>query len=311
MRYDFGDGKGVAISPAWPSPQPCRDGVGRRHLLMQTEKVSVTPDLAKQLLSQNNGNRNVVQARVDFYASQIAKGLWKLSHQGIAVSKSGRLIDGQHRLAAVIKAGIAIDLMVTTGLPDSVFDVVDTGRARRARDTLSIAGAKSSSTLAAAIKLKLLYERWPGKIWTGEITCSPQEILCEYESHAGLWDRSVAIAESNRMNRILLPPSFAALVFLAASQGVELARLELLALDLKQGSALAPGSPVLAYRNKATSEVNDRHSKVSRTGPAGQRRLAEYIKVLNCCLSATQLKMFKTPHIPPMPRIAADTGVWA
>jgi hypothetical protein len=296
----------VASACAWPSHALSCDGLGRRYYLMETKQVTVTPEMAKLLLSQNSNNRRLIQANVDFLASQIVKGDWKLTHQGIAVSKSGRLLDGQHRLAAVIKAGAPVGMMLTTGLPDDIFDVLDTGRARRASDTLSIAGAKSPKTLASAVKLKMLYEKWPERIWVSDSAkCSSHEILANYEAAPLLWDRVVAIADGARLHKVLVPGPFAAMAFLAVSQGVELSRVELLALDLKQGSALRTGNPVLAYRNKAIGSP-----AMSSTNGA-QRRLAEYIKLLNSCLSLTDLKMFKTPSIPPMPRILADEGVWA
>jgi hypothetical protein len=296
----------VASACAWPSHALSCDGLGRRYYLMETKQVTVTPEMAKLLLKQNSNNRRLTQANVDFLASQIVRGDWKLTHQGIAVSESGRLLDGQHRLAAVIKAGVPAQMMLTAGLPDDIFDVLDIGRARRASDVLSIAGAKSSKTLASAVKLKMLYERWPEKIWTADYAkCSNHEILAGYEASPALWDRVVAIADGARLHKVLVSGPFAAMAFLAALQGVDLSRIELLALDLKQGSALRPGSPVLAYRNKVIA------SPAIPSVRGSQRRLAEYIKLLNSCLSLTELKVFKTPSIPPMPRILADEGVWA
>src|SRR3954467_14111979 len=66
--------------------------------------VEVTPDLAAQWLRANTGNRPVREAHVRSLAEEITADRWKVTHQGIAFSLSGRLMDGQHRLRAVIRA---------------------------------------------------------------------------------------------------------------------------------------------------------------------------------------------------------------
>lgn len=42
------------------------------------------------------------------FAEAMSRGEWMVTHQGIAFSSAGVLVDGQHRLAAVIEAEHAI-----------------------------------------------------------------------------------------------------------------------------------------------------------------------------------------------------------
>jgi hypothetical protein len=67
-------------------------------------------------------------------------GNWVLTHQGIAISKSGKLIDGQHRLAAVVKANVPVEMMVFSGLDDESIFAIDQSRPRSKFDAIKIGG---------------------------------------------------------------------------------------------------------------------------------------------------------------------------
>ena len=104
---------------------------------MKTEIVNVTPDLASEWLDRNQGNRNLRMSRVAAMAEDMRAGTWQLTHQGIAFDEDGNLLDGQHRLAAVVKSGETVQMMVTTGLKrGEVMAVLDSGLVRAAEDSL-------------------------------------------------------------------------------------------------------------------------------------------------------------------------------
>jgi len=65
------------------------------------------------------------------------RGEWIVTHQGIAFDENGLLVDGQHRLLAIIDSGRAVDCMVTRNLSTSVFSVTDGGIARSLKDRIS------------------------------------------------------------------------------------------------------------------------------------------------------------------------------
>lgn len=88
-------------------------GDGVPHI--QTQVVSVTPALAEKILEKNTFNRNVSSAVVRKYAADMSAGKWTLNHQGIAFDRDGTLIDGQHRLMAIIQSGATILMLVTHG----------------------------------------------------------------------------------------------------------------------------------------------------------------------------------------------------
>ena len=120
--------------------------------LTQTPSVvTVTPTLAKDWLSKNTRNRRLSEAMVSRYAQAITAGEWMLNGEPIKFSKSGALIDGQHRLNACIRAGVPFSTYVIRGLNEDVFATLDMGKNRRTPDLISIEGGKHVITVAAAI----------------------------------------------------------------------------------------------------------------------------------------------------------------
>lgn len=102
--------------------------------------VEVTPKLAAQWLRMNKKNRPLSGPTVDHYASQVHKGSWELTGDTIKFNGDGDLIDGQHRLRAIIQAGKPIKTLIVRGVPSTAFDRLDTGRTRNLRDVLALDG---------------------------------------------------------------------------------------------------------------------------------------------------------------------------
>jgi hypothetical protein len=125
---------------------------------MKTERVKLTPEAAKAILSGNTKNRPVSQANLKKLKTEINEGRWKLTHQGICVSKEGNLIDGQHRVLACIETGKPIEVMLTTGAPEENFKYIDTGKKRGTSDILAIEGFKHHTSLASLVTNAVYWE---------------------------------------------------------------------------------------------------------------------------------------------------------
>lgn len=80
------------------------------------------------------------------------RGDWLVTHQGIAFDTRGVLVDGQHRLAAVVEADVTVKIAVFTDVEPDTFDVLDTGKKRNAADVLAIEAEKSATLLAAMVR---------------------------------------------------------------------------------------------------------------------------------------------------------------
>lgn len=105
---------------------------------MKTKKVIMTPEMAKIILSKNKGNRNVRNRWVNELADIIHNNEWQLTHQSIAVSTTGRLLDGQHRLLAIILANKPVPVLMTENCDEESFAFIDKGVKRSLSDNLSV-----------------------------------------------------------------------------------------------------------------------------------------------------------------------------
>lgn len=90
----------------------------------------IGPAEARAILAENRGNRPLAESRVKALASMILSGDWQTTHQGIAIAEDGRLLDGQHRLNAIIRAGVPVRIMVTRDMDAGTFAVMDRGGTR-------------------------------------------------------------------------------------------------------------------------------------------------------------------------------------
>lgn len=115
--------------------------------------VAISPEMAERWLGRNIRNRNRRNKVVDRYADDMAAGRWRFTGDGIKFSNAGHLLDGQHRLLAVLKSGATVVMTVTTGLDDEAQDVMDTGAKRTGADVLSMRDIKNAVTVAALCRV--------------------------------------------------------------------------------------------------------------------------------------------------------------
>lgn len=108
--------------------------------LLKTELIFVTPEMAKDWLRKNAGNRKLKRHKVAKLRADLRHGRFKTTHQGIAFNCNGDLKDGQHRLTAIAEEGIAAWMMVTTGLPNEAVTVIDRGAGRSLTDNATMTG---------------------------------------------------------------------------------------------------------------------------------------------------------------------------
>lgn len=102
------------------------------------EYVTVTPDQASQWLSKTAKNRKISQRRVGLYAAAMKRGDWMLTNQGIAIDEFGALIDGQHRLRAVVESQTPVELLVIHAAPNRSQLVLDQGLKRQPHDQVGL-----------------------------------------------------------------------------------------------------------------------------------------------------------------------------
>jgi hypothetical protein len=109
-----------------------------------TTYMLIDPATAQHWLDTcNSKNRPVHTRTVETISDDMKNGRWVQTHQSIGFDVNGQLVDGQHRLLAIIKANVGIPMLVVHNLQPEARQVVDTHTRRTPRDILSIhIGAK-------------------------------------------------------------------------------------------------------------------------------------------------------------------------
>ena len=100
--------------------------------------MDVTSSQAARWLEGNTHNRPVNQGHVERLAGEMKAGRWQLTHQGIAFSEGGVLLDGQHRLWAIVMADVTVAMRVFFNESAESVEYVDGGLARNAADRMNL-----------------------------------------------------------------------------------------------------------------------------------------------------------------------------
>lgn len=107
---------------------------------MYTVEETITPQRASEYLKKNTNNyRKARMSDVNQYACDMKAGRWQFNGESIKFSKSGVLLDGQHRLMAIEKAGVPIKTLVTRDVDDHV-SIYDCGDIRTPSQILTAHG---------------------------------------------------------------------------------------------------------------------------------------------------------------------------
>ncbi len=148
--------------------------------------VAVTPEIAQRWLAGNGSNRNLRAAQVSKWAREMRSGHWTFSNDAICFTSNGKLLNGQHRLNAVVATGITVTMLVIRSMPEESMSSLDTGAARTASDALAFDGEHRPHVLAATLKLCLLID--DGRIYRDAKMqgVSHNELRDYLEAHPGI-----------------------------------------------------------------------------------------------------------------------------
>lgn len=113
--------------------------------------VMIDPALATRMLANNHPNNRTPDLREVRRLSKIPRDKWLSCASTIKMTREGVVLDGQHRLLAIIERGEALPCDVLHNAPPELVYVVDVGRARTLAHMLKIAGFSSEGPLAAAL----------------------------------------------------------------------------------------------------------------------------------------------------------------
>lgn len=157
---------------------------------MKYQTVMVTPEKAKEWLQRMGKNRKLSPIHVNNLAVAMKQGHWVLNGQTISFSAEGKLLDGQHRLNAVIQSGMTVPMAIAIGVTDDrAFESYDIVAKKRGVDAIiGMEGVKHATHLAAVARRLLLWERCDDKTKfslrnVAAASLSPQDVLAYLRLH--------------------------------------------------------------------------------------------------------------------------------
>jgi hypothetical protein len=274
---------------------------------MRLEVVEVSPKKAREWLDNSRGQRQrpLKKTVVTRLSHAIDTDQWRLTHQAIALDTNEIVIDGQHRLTAIANAGKTVPCLIAFESESETFDVIDTGTARSAADTISIAGYAQPNNVAAIARMLLAYDVTRGNTisWqTARGTATTSDVMELLSTERG--DRVLnALSYGTSIGTAWGRPGYrtwvaAVLVIIAESKVPDELGAEFI-MRLQDGASLASGSPILALRRYVMSDAGLRNVPAMYRQPVG---IAVTIKALNGWIAQdTRNHMVFKPGVEKMP----------
>lgn len=167
---------------------------------------SIDKEMASHWLESNHLNRPVRNRHVEYLARQMAEGRWQVNGQAIIISEKEDILDGQHRLLAVVQSGVTIKSLVVYGIANEAFKTIDTGALRTGSDALHVwfkadeHSIQVEKAVAAAVPWCLGLER---KIIREQRRLPNVEVVEYLTAHPTLWRCAETLCKYPRETRQL------------------------------------------------------------------------------------------------------------
>lgn len=209
----------------------------------------MTPTEAQRLLDEyNTSNRSVRPRVVEEYTRSILQDRWQDHYLNkCSISTEGVLIDGQHRLMAIVAANKAVPFGVEWDVEPAIADIIDRGSPRRVDDLPALKDIPNKSAVASVARVLLgEYEGFALYDYTGPSRFSHQEVgdyIIKNEDEMVYAQSLVHHGRSLRMQRKAL--AIFAVRAMRKHPDVPLANF---LTDLGTGADLTMGDPRLAAR---------------------------------------------------------------
>lgn len=258
---------------------------------MRISVETLTANDAQALLLASVGQRQrpLSNDRVGQYARQMRAGKWRVTHQAVAIDPDGVVFDGQHRLSAIVKAGVPVTLTIARDADPATFDVIDVGRTRSPGHALAIAGYQNVNVLASSSRHFLVYKELIGTtrstgpdIRTRWASHDIVEFLGTIDGDRVLGSLPDANRLANNLGQIGAKTWLTAAIALLRSVGVNDELRAEFTDRMESGLMLDATSPILAFRRWMTNYANG--YKTVRSDARAFTGMAAFVKCWNSWL---------------------------
>ena len=272
--------------------------------VMTARLVLMTPEIALAWLKRNDANRAFTRGNARALAAEMERGYWKENGESFVFDTNGVLIDGQHRLQAVLNSGYEYLVPVVTGVTAEARPTVDTGIKRTAANNLKMADEPYASVLGATLLLWRGYQARNVRQMTHPASVAPEDrvsiprILEYLEEWPGLREaarQSLALRPSGQ-GRALVPTSEAAMIWFAiVSSGASRERANEFLGSVLSGFNLAEDSPIIALRRRLIDQLGSGLRMDKRT------RIALVLKTWQLWSTGKSRKVIRWEPTEPFP----------
>ena len=225
------------------------------------ELMDVTPALATQWLETMAANRKLNETHVERLAEDIRRGDWRQTFDPVRFNRKGELVDGQHRLSAIVACGKTVPLYVARNLDPRAMAVIDTGRARSVADVLQINGVKNARKLAAAAKSIHYYDL--GRLASSGPAVSFAQLQRTMKAHPFLGDAVQRVVQ----NGVIQPHAQLAMVYCLAHEK-HARKAEDWIEALQEGENIGRGNPAFELRKRLLGMRGGAGATTQIRGPA-------------------------------------------
>jgi hypothetical protein len=216
--------------------------------------VIIYPHEAKQILEERFPNRSLRQDAVVYYSRLMKSGKFLFNGEPLVFSDTGKLMDGQHRLRALIDADKPQVFLVMFGIPEDAFPTFDNGRKRTHVDAGNIANLNDSVLVMGGAQR--LYSWATNDLDTASHNPSPSECLKIIEAHPQL------IESARECSKLKIRRRDAVLIHFLASELLHAkSKVEDYLFRIGDGHNLPEGDPAFAVRSLLSTYGGGKGSK--------------------------------------------------
>jgi len=206
----------------------------------------VTPEMARRWLDPeiNKTYRRLKPVVVRKYIADMSDAHWIFNGDSLKFDTNGKLLDGQHRLHAVIAMGRPVDFLIVRNLHPDAYLTIDIGARRTVGDMMQRSGSKQSTAAGAAAKVLYWFET--GQALDFNAIYSTAQLIDTYKEHPAL-EEFVAHYVNSPIRRKLLAGFAWPVVAYVASRRYPV-EWDAFQQAVAEGSDLSKGDPRHALR---------------------------------------------------------------
>ena len=245
---------------------PAKKAAVRTATTQRTAKPTVTietvsPTKAKGWLQGNVDNRKLRETRVLFFSRLLQEGEWELTGDAIVFDDQGILINGQHRLTAVVVSKISAEFLVLRGVPSKAQEVMDQGLSRNLGDQLHRRGVQYNTIVAGSLQwlAQMTYTEKTGKVHyaTPDMRPSLRELLQLFEKNPELAQEAKATNKLVYYLKVRPGPTTALYHRL---KKIDAEEAEIFFKHLQEGAGLGKNDPIWKLREWCLNDARTRRT---------------------------------------------------